>query len=358
MNRKRSAWHVLFWLVQYSISLYNELYMSVSFSKQPTLQMFLESAFAVFLLLLIKMAAAYYVLYKLIRRWIKAPGKVSLYIEALALVLCAALCIRLVVQLFIWPVIYNDHTTSLTALQITARYFYSLMDLLQVVGIASAIKLFKLRISAAKNEKILVQEKLRSEMLHLKSQVNPHFLFNTLNSIYSLSRSRSEQAPGAIIRLSKILRYMLYETGQKTVSLQEELKVMNDYIELQQLRFGQRLKLDIQKNIDSPETAIAPLLLLPLVENAFKHGSNEGGTISISIVLNNNILSFGVTNPVAHTSFKPTEEGIGLVNIRRQLELLYPRATLQITPGEHAFNVDLKIDLSEYAGFELFDSRG
>mgnify|MGYP001554750912 CR=1 FL=1 len=358
MNRKRIAWHVLFWLIQYSISLYNELYMSLSLTRHPTLQMFLESAFVVFLMLLIKLVVTYYILYTLIPRWIKTPRKISLYMESLGVLLIAALCIRLLIHLFVWPVIYKE-TMSLGGLQLAARYFYSLMDLLQVVGLASAIKLFKLRISASQNEKILVQEKLRSEMLHLKSQVNPHFLFNTLNSIYSLSRAQSVQAPDAIMRLSKILRYMLYETGQKTISLQDELKVMDDYIELQQLRFGQRLKIEITKQLDEPTSDIAPLLLLPLVENAFKHGSNEGGVISIFVSLTKNALAFSVTNPVAQTNFSPKdEEGIGLANIRRQLELLYRDYSLETRPGENTFNVTLKINLSHYAGFELFDSRG
>jgi two-component system LytT family sensor kinase len=357
MNRKRIFWHILFWLIQYSISLYNELYMSVSFTRHPTLHMFLESAFVIFLILIIKITVVYYMLYRLIPRWIKAPSGIALYAEALGIVLFAALCVRLLIQLFVWPVIYKE-TASLGGLQLTARYFYTLMDLLQVVGLASAIKLFKLRISAAQNEKMLVQEKLRSEMLHLKSQVNPHFLFNTLNSIYSLSRAQSAQAPDAIMRLSKILRYMLYEAGQKTISLQEELKVMDDYIELQQLRFGQRLKIEVARQLDEPTTGIAPLLLLPLVENAFKHGSNEGGIISISVLLNKNKLTFSISNPVTQTGFQPKEEGIGLANIRRQLELLYPEHSLETSPGGNIFNVTLKIDLSQYAGFELFDSRG
>lgn len=358
MNQKRVIWHVLFWLVQYSISLYNELYMSVSFSKHPSLQLFLETACSVFLILVIKIAVAYYILYQLIPRWIKAPGKAVLYLETIALMLFSALCIRLVVQLVIWPFIYKEPVPSLTALQLAARYFYSLMDLLQVVGIASAIKLFKLRIRAAQNEKVLVQEKLRSEVLHLKSQVNPHFLFNTLNSIYSLSRAQSALAPDAIMRLSKILRYMLYETGHKTITLEDELKIIEDYIELQQLRFGKRLTIEIEKKISSPNTGIAPLLLLPLVENAFKHGGNEGGLIRISVVLADHVLFFSIANPVGQPAYKANEEeGIGLANIRRQLELLYRNFSLDTAATENIFNVTLKINLSGYAGFELFDSR-
>ena len=203
-----------------------------------------------------------------------------------------------------------------------------------------------------------MHEKLRSEILHLKSQVNPHFLFNTINSIYSLSRSQSTLAPDAIMALSKILRYMLYETSEKTIPLKDELKIIDDYIELQQLRFSRRLSVDVTVQSDGESAEIAPLLLLPLVENAFKHGSEEGGTIDIRVVLKNNALAFEISNPIAEHSFAiKEEEGIGLANIRRQLELLYPAFSLETLRKENTFTVKLKLNLGSYAGFELFDSR-
>lgn len=359
MKQKRILWHILFWLVQFSISLYNDLYLSVSFIKNPALIVFLESATAVFLILLVKVITTYYVLYSLIPKWIKAPGRVLLYVEGIVLILISTLLLRVMTQLVIWRLIYPDEPhPDLSLTQFTARFFYSMLDLLQVVGIASAIKLFKLRIGAIKNEKLLVQEKLRSEILHLKSQVNPHFLFNTINNIYSLARAQSPSTPDAIMRLSKILRYMLYETGEKTIFLNEELQIITNYIELQELRFGKRLKIVLVKVIDDESAQLAPLLLLPLVENAFKHGSHEGGAIEIKLSLEKNQLVFVISNPIAENIFKyEGEDGIGLSNIKRQLELLYRRSSLQTIVKENTFTVELKIDLASYAGFELFDSR-
>jgi len=358
MNKKRLALHALFWLVQYSVNLYNELYLSVSFSLHPTTELLIQSVAAVFFLLLVKMAAAYYILYALIPRWVKHPGRILPYLEATGIILLAALCLRLIMHLVIWPWIYDEAVPVLKPLQVAARFFYSLLDLLQVVGLASAIRLFRLRIHAMEHEKILVQEKLRSEMLHLRAQLNPHFLFNAINSIYSLARAQSPATPDAVMRLSKILRYVLYETGQKTMPLSEELSILQDYTELQQLRFGRRLSLQVEKEIDDPAAPIAPMLLLPLVENAYKHGSEEGGTISLKIVLQKQQFLFAISNPAGEAPLQNKgEEGIGLPNIKRRLELTYRHFSLETSTKENTFKVELKIDLSGYAGLELFDHR-
>lgn len=358
MNKKRIFLHSLFWLLLFSIGLYNDLYLSASFSQHPSLELFLQSVAALFILLLIKMAATYYILYSLIPRWIRQPWRFMLYLEAAGLLLLATFCLRVAMHALVWPHIYQETAPAFTFMQLAARYFYSLLDLLQVTGIASAIKLFKLRISAVENEKRLVQEKLRSEILHLKAQLNPHFLFNAINTIYALARSQSIVTADAVMRLSKILRYVLYETEQKTISLQDELKIISDYIELQQLRFGNRLTINMELELDKPHANIAPMLLLPLVENAYKHGSEEGGTILVKTQLQKNHFSFIITNPVSEEGFKNNqEEGIGLANIRRQLELMYRNFSLETGAKEHVFKVELTIDLAAYAGFELFDHR-
>lgn len=359
MNKRRFLFHVLFWVVQFSLNLYTELYLSPSFSSQPTLILFFQCALAVSIPLFITMGTTYYFLYFLIPKWIRNYGQLTIYAEAIGAIMTAAFCIRIAMQHLVWKIIYNEEGPELTHLQWLARYFYSLLNLLQVVGIAAAVKLFKLRISAVKNEKILVQEKLRSEIMHLKAQLNPHFLFNAINSIYSLARNNSTNTPDALIRLSKILRYVLYETEQKTISLKEDLQVINDYIELQQLRFGARLKTVFEKKVDNLNVSIAPMLLLPLVENAYKHGSEEGGLISIDVVLNQYQLTFTIKNPVAETLNKGIgETGIGLTNIKRQLELMYQDFSLIRTEDERTFCVTLKINLKSYVGFKLFNHRG
>ncbi len=358
MKYRRLLLHVLFWLVQYSISLYNELYLSASFSRHPSALLFLQAAASVGLVLLIKLAVTYYVLYRLVGRWISQAGKPALYIETVMVILLAVAGVRLLMQHVIWPLIYEESRPVLSGLQIIARYLYSLLDLMQVLGIAAAIKLFKLRLAAVKQQQQLKREKLRAELLHLKGQVNPHFLFNTLNSIFSLARAQSPAAPEAILQLSKILRFMLYETGQDTILLSEELAIIEDYIELQQLRYSRRLTARFEKNTDDAEARVAPLLLLPLVENAFKHGSVEGGIIDIRVSLKANALWLEIKNPMGQAPLKMKGEGesIGLANIRRQLELQYRQFSLQTTRLGNIFKTSLNIQLAPHAGNKLFDS--
>ena len=152
---------------------------------------------------------------------------------------------------------------------------------------------------------------------------------------------------------------MLYETEKKTASLGDELKIIDDYIELQQLRFGKAIEVKMEKNIDNNSAQIAPLLILPLLENAFKHGSSNGGSqIDFKIELINNNLKVQIKNPLGVPSVKLNgEEGIGLSNIQRQLELLYRDYSFNHFTKENSFIVDLQINLASYAGYELFDSR-
>jgi LytS/YehU family sensor histidine kinase len=356
MDHRRILQHVAFWCVFFTISLYNELYLSPSFAKDPGWERFAQALLAVLSLLVIKMAAVYITLYKLIPRWILAQQKTKVVLEAAALIIVATLCMRLLMHGLIIPM--AGENPKFTAMQITARFFYSMLELLQIVGIATAIKLFKLRIGALENEKQLVKEKLQSEMQHLRSQINPHFLFNTLNSVFSLARTSSPETPDAVMRLSKLLRYMLYENEKKTTSIGEELKVIEDYIELQQLRFGKRIMIELSKEIDNYSAEIAPLLILPLIENAYKHGNISGtGKISLKISLQKNALTVFLKNPVSEESVRSDpNEGIGTANIQRRLELCYRDFEFKSERSGDFFLVHLKIDLASYAGFELFDS--
>jgi two-component system LytT family sensor kinase len=360
---KKRKWllrHGLFWFIYFSVNLFNELYLSVSFTAHPSSELFFDSIKSQLLVLLIKLPAVYYILYSFIPRWLKTSSKPGLLLECAMILLGFLIAYRLMIQWIVWPYIYHEQQT-LTVLQLTARFFYSFLDLLQVIGIAATIKLFRLRMSAMKNENALVQEKFQSEILHLKSQINPHFLFNTLNSIYSLARVQSPDAPDAVMRLSKILRYMLYETKKKTIAIEDELKMIRDYISLQQLRFGKKAAVDMITDIDDHTGQITPLLMLPLVENAFKHGmgsSAETSSIDINIRLKNKQLKVVIRNPSISPSIKQEQgEGIGLSNIQRQLQLLYREYNFNFGKEGKDFVVTLEINLTSYAGFELFDSR-
>jgi two-component system LytT family sensor kinase len=194
-------------------------------------------------------------------------------------------------------------------------------------------------------------EKQEAELNYLKSQTNPHFLFNTLNNIYSLSRDKSDLAPESILRLSKILRYMLYEAGGQYIAIEQEIKIMNDYIALEKLRYDESLHINFNHDIEDMKQALPPLLLMPLVENAFKHGVSETRNrpfMDIHLSVNKRVLTFVVKNSTDGAAGETVKENIGLSNLRRQLELLYKEYSLTVQQDTASFTATLKINLATH----------
>lgn len=194
-------------------------------------------------------------------------------------------------------------------------------------------------------------EKQEAELSYLKSQTNPHFLFNTLNNIYSLARDKSDLAPESILRLSKMLRFMLYETGGAYIAIEQELKIINDYIALEKLRYDESLQVNFNYNIEDMKQAIPPLLLIPLVENAFKHGVSETRSrpfVDIHLSVNKRQLIFIVKNSSESAAGGDVKENIGLSNLRRQLELLYKEYDLSVQHDRTVFTAVLKINLATH----------
>ncbi|MCW3117540.1 MAG: histidine kinase [Chitinophagaceae bacterium] len=198
----------------------------------------------------------------------------------------------------------------------------------------------------------LLIEKQQAELNYLKSQTNPHFLFNTLNNIYSLARDKSDLAPESILRLSKILRFMLYEAGGEYIAIEQELKIISDYIALEKLRYDDSLRVNFNYDIEDMKQALPPLLLIPLVENAFKHGVSETRDqpfVDIHLSVNKRQLLFVVKNSAdAFAAEQRIKENIGLSNLRRQLVLLYKDLNLSVQHGESAFTATLKINLASH----------
>ena len=197
----------------------------------------------------------------------------------------------------------------------------------------------------------LTIQKQEAELNYLKSQTNPHFLFNTLNNIYSLAREKSDLAAESVMRLSKILRFMLYEASGEFISIEQELKILNDYIELEKLRYDDSLRINFNHNVEDVKQSIPPLLLMPLVENAFKHGVSETRTdpfIDIHLSVNNRLLSFVIKNSATNAEGDGVVENIGLRNLRRQLELLYGEYELTTKFEENTFKASLKVNLASH----------
>jgi two-component system, LytTR family, sensor kinase len=201
--------------------------------------------------------------------------------------------------------------------------------------------------------KQLEVEKKEAELNYLKSQTNPHFLFNTLNNIYSLARDKNDLAPESVLRLSKILRFMLYETGGAYIAIEQELKIMNDYIALESLRYDDTLRINFNHDIEDMKQAIPPLLLMPLVENAFKHGVSEtrgAPFVDIHLAVTQRRLIFIVKNSTETAGGEEAiRENIGLSNLRRQLELLYTDHELEVKHECDLFSTTLKINLASHA---------
>lgn len=190
-------------------------------------------------------------------------------------------------------------------------------------------------------------EKLQAEVNYLRSQVNPHFLFNALNNLYALTLRKSDQAPAIVLKLSELMEYMLYESDEAFVPLEKEVRYLGNYLELERIRQGNQADIRLSVVGDMDRCVIPPFLILPLVENAFKHGVSravrnaylfvevkiEGG---ITVVIENNKLDFREEDRAG---------GIGLVNVRRRLELLYPgRHRLTIVNEAELFRVTLELE--------------
>ncbi|MEJ7691369.1 histidine kinase [Daejeonella sp.] len=201
-----------------------------------------------------------------------------------------------------------------------------------------------------RNEKIksnLENEKLISELAFLKSQINPHFLFNSLNNIYSLAYQKSDKTPEAVLKLSEIMRYMLYESNENLVKLDDEIRYVENYIELQRLRFKDTVYIKFEIDGDTHDKKITPLVLISFVENAFKHGIATDKDNPLTIVLNvtSNKLFFQVINKKSNLN-KDETGGIGLQNVKRRLDLLYKgEYRLHIEDNEAVYNCELYLDL-------------
>ncbi|MEP6682910.1 MAG: histidine kinase [Parafilimonas sp.] len=193
-------------------------------------------------------------------------------------------------------------------------------------------------------------ENLKSELLFLRSQVSPHFMFNVLNNMVALARKKSDLLEPSLIKLSSLMRYMLYETDEKKVPLEKEIEYIQSYIDLQQQRFGKNVQIRTAFNNIDNGSEIEPMLLIPFVENAFKHGTGiiTGAQINIDLKEDGGILQFVVSNKyndVTNES-KDKNSGIGLNNVQRRLNLLYGRNhALLINKKDNWFTVSLQINL-------------
>ncbi len=186
----------------------------------------------------------------------------------------------------------------------------------------------------------------------LKSQINPHFLFNTLNNIYSFSITKKPNTSDLILKLSELTSYVLYDSDKDTVLISDEIEFISNFIELERIRVDEKVKIDFDVNLSNPNIQIAPLLFIPLVENIFNHGlhkQSESDFAKISITDKNNKLVFTTINTYYPDikEHKKSKTGIGIKNLRKRLQLIYPDHQLTIDDQKELFKVEMIINIEQ-----------
>ncbi len=345
LNWQRISLHLLFWVVYVPLNAT----LGCILSRTPLEEGFRESLIGEAFSLPVKLLLTYFIFYYVIPLYLDR-SKIWKLLGLLLMAFAAATVIYQLEMAYIYYPIFRpgESYNFLNPKGLLLTEF----DLFITLAAAVTIKMIRVHYKSLEFEQELMREKLQSELSFLRAQTNPHFLFNTLNNLYVLARKKSDKTPDAIMMLSKIMRFVLFECRAPRISVSDEAKVIQDYIELEKLRYNKRLTVDYQEDMDNPNTPIAPLLLLPFVENSFKHGA--GGTtgdvqILIKIMLRDNHLTYTVQNtldPDYDSSGNVNNGGIGLRNVERQLDLLYPdQHQLKIEREHGFFTANLKIDL-------------
>lgn len=220
-----------------------------------------------------------------------------------------------------------------------------------VLGFSFGLRLLVKVNDDEKIRKELEREKLNSELAFLKNQISPHFFFNTLNNIYSLIAIDSTEAQGAVLKLSKLMRYLLYESEVGKTKLSEEISFINHYIDLMKLRLSKKVELDIQMPVEYPDLQLPPLVFITFVENAFKHGISyrDHSFIKIRMHIDQKLITFTTVNSIGSSSSENDgqQSGIGLENVKKRLNLLFPgKHKLNIEEDDQQFRVCLQLDLN------------
>ncbi len=295
--------------------------------------------------------ASYFVAYFVIPKYVSKKK----YVISLFLLIVGTYFFAVLARVFIIHIgenlvrkgAFEQETILEIVIQLRFLLLHYVPAIYSIVFIFLAAKFFMNYKAVKENELLLTKEKVAAELKTLKAQLNPHFLFNTLNNIYVLSLDNSPQTPKSIEKLSKILDHVLYRCNTKYVSLSSEIELLENYIELEKLRYDDRLKINFNNAIEQ-DGEIAPLILLSLVENAFKHGAGEDSgspKIDIDLYNTNEEFIFVISNTVATESDRLERTPIGLKNIKKQLDLIYPnRFALHIDNSPKLFTVTVKIN--------------
>ena len=331
--------HVLFWCAVLLFFTYFFGFESNDFNYVLSFSLFLMP---------ITIATTYVSIYKLIPDYLIKKHYIQFVIYSLYTLIISAYLIF--VSVFFGLIFLTNFSYEGMA-PISRNIFFVMVAVYIIVIIVSAFKLLKLNLKHSEETKLLetkileTQLKLKEqELAYLKMQIHPHFLFNTLNTMYGFALKKADQTPEMILKLSNLLDYLLYQVDKPFVLLKDEINHIKDYIALEQMRFNERLQVSFDRDSIVESTKIAPMMFLPFIENSFKHGNLKNGILNIHISLSqtNDAIQFKIENTCL-TSNK-INNGIGLQNIKKRLDLVYKdKHKLTIENTEDLFKVALNI---------------
>ncbi len=346
--QKRWATHTLFWVAMFAIPVAQR-----NVSGGDLYPVIISYA----VILPSQMIFAYFLTYYLVPHLIKQRKYLQFLVYSVVTVYFLGVLARILTIYVAEPLFVKDLTQE-SILEIFTDPGYLFIVYVPSVCfipiLMASIKVIKDTYKEREKIETLKQEKTKAELNFLKAQIHPHFLLNTLNNLYALTLKKSDKAPETVIKLSDMLVYTLYQCEEKYVPLESEIKLLKNYISLEQLRYGDNLKISFKEKVTDKNVFIAPLILLSIVENAFKHGASgetEDAEIAITIEQSDDSFNFEVTNSksgimqIDHTDHT---KGIGTENVKKQLELVYPqRYIFEVTENEKSYKVLLKLDLTK-----------
>jgi two-component system, LytTR family, sensor kinase len=331
--------HVLFWFYLINQSLF-PLYIGKIDASLMTNNSYLKEIFIAAILNII----TFYPIYLLFPRLIKLKSKLTAILSALILVTFIS-AFRVPAEYYIGKIFLSNPEKEM---MLESAYLWNNLRMVIIIGIYAILIRFMINwFESQKLRDELINNQQASELALMRSQINPHFLFNTLNNIYSLVYRKSDEAPEAVMKLSSIMRYMLYDSVAQKVPLGKEIEYLKNFIELQNLRIRHTDFVSLRIDGNTERRTIAPMLLISFVENAFKHSNkNRRPGILIHLTIVSEKINFEVINYLKSASSTNDEpsSGIGLGTIRRRLELIYPgKHKLLVSQDTESFRINLEI---------------
>jgi len=341
-SKYRMLWHLIFWMIVLT-------YYTLFFGHQGGYYWFTLKF--VVILLPVAIGTTYLFNYFLIPKFLfNKKIKTFILFSFYSLVVSFYL-----ISLIIFPflILSKSEVNFVTLDKSFLDIYFLVVGLYAAILVAILIKLIKYSYERQHLHLQILKEKTAAELEALRSQINPHFLFNTLNNIYTLSLKKSDQTPDVVLKLSEMLDYLLYECNSDRVPLKKEINLIENYLYLQKIRYDKRLKTSFSISGATSDQSIAPMLLLPFVENSFKHGAGkhrEDAWIKIKMKIHEKSMIFEVKNSQVSTrkyDAIPSSGGIGIANVRKRLELIYKKDHhLNITNSVRDFSVKLNINMT------------